>query len=100
MKRTTALLLLPLVLTGCRFLQQQRHAAANAVAAAVVRSLVHIQSSAPDVRRAPRPATLLTSLRAPGPGPAPVPARKPKQEPLMRCKLTFQRADAEKRAAL
>lgn len=40
-------LLLVFALTGCRFLEQSRHAAANQIAAAVVRGLFAVQSSAP-----------------------------------------------------
>ncbi len=47
MTRTTLALLLVLALTGCRLLEQTRHTAANALAAAVVRSMFELQSSAP-----------------------------------------------------
>jgi hypothetical protein len=47
MKRTMTVLLLMFALTGCRLLEQSRHAAANAFAAAVVRNLFALQSSAP-----------------------------------------------------
>lgn len=47
MTRTTLALLLVLALTGCRLLEETRHAAVNALAAAVVRSLFELQSSVP-----------------------------------------------------
>jgi hypothetical protein len=47
MKRTMTVLLLMFALTGCRLFEQSRHAAANAFAAAVVRNLLALQSSAP-----------------------------------------------------
>ena len=47
MTRTTLALLLVLALTGCRLLEETRHAAANALAAAVVRSMFELQSSVP-----------------------------------------------------
>jgi hypothetical protein len=63
MTRTTLALLLVLALSGCRLLEQTRQSAANALAAAVVRSMFELQSSALDgpSSRPPlnRPATLL-----------------------------------------
>lgn len=47
MKRTTLALLLMLALSGCRLFEQSRQAAANTIAAAVVRSLFVMQSGAP-----------------------------------------------------
>ena len=49
MKRTTTALLIIFALTGCRLLEQQRHVAATKLAAAVVRTLSDLQSSAPAV---------------------------------------------------
>src|SRR5271169_2666203 len=62
MTRTTLALLLVLALTGCRLLEETRHAAANALAAAVVRSMFELQrsvSAGPSSRPLDRLATRL-----------------------------------------
>lgn len=96
MKRTTALLMITLVLTGCRYLDRQRHAAANAIAAAVVRSLFSIDRSAPDVRRAPRPVALqpsaLASASTPVPVSVPAPAAAAKPQLCKISRLPLQQA--------
>jgi hypothetical protein len=86
MKRTTMALLLMVALTGCRFIEQSRHVAANTIAAAVVRSLFVMQSGAlagPSSRPLDRPAPLALP---PSPRPAaavvvvsgpPVPGKAP-----------------------
>ena len=61
-------LLLMFALTGCRILEQSRHAAANAFAAAVVRNLFALQSSAPagpSSRPLDRPSAPLAIIPSP-----------------------------------
>jgi hypothetical protein len=88
MKRTTALLLMTLALTGCRLFEQQRHAAANTVAMFVVRSLFDLGAQA-----SPSPAA--AQLAAAPAAPALLPVAAPQQP----ARVIFQLACLKSAAA-